>query len=111
MKKLVLSGCLLLGCLGVATAQKSYFTNWAAGTSPQEVGKALAEHFVTSPHQYSKTIHYSEVCAWYGALRYADLTHDDALRQELIKRFDPLMPGGAEAARTPKRHHVDDQIF
>lgn len=111
MKKLMLSGCLLLGCLGVAGAQESNFTSWPAGVAPREVGKALAEHFVTSPHQYTKTIHYSEVCAWYGALQFAELTHDDALRQELIKRFDPLMPGGAEADRIPKRHHVDDQIF
>jgi len=111
MNKPLLSACLLLGCLGAATAQQNYFTNWPAGDSPQEVGKALSEHFVASPHQYTKTIHYSEVCAWYGALQFAELTHDDALRQELIKRFDPLMPGGAEADRIPKRHHVDDQIF
>src|SRR6185312_2660890 len=109
--KLVLSGCLLLGCLGVAGAQENYFTNWPAGTSPEEVGKQVSEHFVTSPHQYTRTIHYSEVCTWYGALTFAELTHDDALRQELIKKFEPLMPGGAEEARIPRRHHVDDQIF
>ncbi len=109
--KLVLSACLLLGCLGVAGAQENYFNNWPAGTSPEEVGKQLSEHFVTSPHQYTKTIHYSEVCTWYGALTFAELTHDDALRQELIKKFEPLMPGGAEDARIPQRHHVDDSIF
>ena len=32
--KLVLSACLLLGCLGVAGAQENYFNNWPAGTSP-----------------------------------------------------------------------------
>jgi unsaturated rhamnogalacturonyl hydrolase len=94
-----------------AAAQQDYFSNWPAGRSPQEVGKRLAEHFVTSPHQYGPTIHYSEVCAWYGALTFAQLTHDDALRTELIKRFEPLMPGGAEAALIPERHHVDDNIF
>ena len=109
--KLVLSGCVLLGCITVAGAQENYFNNWPAGTSPQEVGKQLAEHFVTSPHQYTKTIHYSEVCTWYGALTFAELTHDDALRQELIKKFEPLTPGGAEADRIPQRHHVDDAIF
>jgi rhamnogalacturonyl hydrolase YesR len=94
-----------------ALAQNTDFTNWPAGTSPQEVGKKLAEHFVTSAHQYSPTIHYSEAAAWYGSLTFATLTHDDALRAELIKRFDPLLPGGAEVARIPKRHHVDDEIF
>ncbi len=88
-----------------------YFGSWPEGKSPQEVGKRVAEHFVTSPHQYSETINYSEVAAWYGALTFAQLTHDDALRVELIKRFEPLMPGGAEASRIPVRRHVDDSIF
>ena len=95
----------------VAPAQQDYFSNWPEGLSPQEVGKRLAEHFVTSPHQYTATIHYSEVCAWYGALTYAQLTHDDALRAALIKKYEPLMPGGTEANRIPQRHHVDDSIF
>jgi unsaturated rhamnogalacturonyl hydrolase len=107
--KILVFGCVLLGGLGLAGAQD--LSSWPAGISPQEVGKALAEHFVTSPHQYSKTIHYSEVCTWYGALTFAQLTHDDALQAELIKKFEPLMPGGAEAERRPVRHHVDDSIF
>src|SRR5579862_3355808 len=107
------AGCLLIGCVGLAAAQSSgsLFTDWPAGVAPAEVGKHLAEHFVTSPHQYTKTIHYSEICSWYGALTFAELTHDDALRDALIKRFEPLMPGGAEAERRPLRRHVDDSIF
>jgi len=101
---------LLLPALAAA-AQQDYFSNWPAGRSPQEIGKALADHFVTSPHQYSATIHYSEVGTWYGALTFADLTHDAELRDKLIKRFDPLFPDGAEADRIPKRDHVDDSIF
>ena len=103
---------LLLAASLPALAQAGdYFSNWPAGTSPQEVGKHVAEHFVTSPHQYTATIHYSEAATWYGALTFAQLTHDDALRAELIHRFEPLMPGGAEANRRPLRHHVDDSIF
>ena len=94
-----------------AAAQQDYFSNWPAGSSPQEVGKTLAEHFVVSKHQYGPTLHYSEVATWYGALTFAGLTHDDALRTELIKKFEPLMPGGTEEARIPVRHHVDDSIF
>jgi len=112
-KAMVLASVMTLwmGCATVLAAQDAYFSNWPAGTSPQEVGKKVAEHFVTSPHQYTATIHYSEVCAWYGALTFATLTHDEALRAELIKKFEPLLPGGAEAARIPTRHHVDDSIF
>lgn len=100
---------------------------WPKGMSPQEIGKAVAEHFVVSPLGQTlpyygnarpaanasrvQTIGYPEVCSWYGALTFAEVTHDTALRDELIKRFDPLLPGGAEVNRTPKRHHVDDSIF
>ena len=111
ISKVVLWGCLVVGSVSVASAQENYFGNWPEGAAPQVVGKNLAYHFVTSPHQYSKTIHYSEICAWYGALTFAQLTHDDALRDALIKKFEPLLPGGAEAERRPLRHHVDDSIF
>ena len=93
-------------------AEQDYFSNWPAGRSPQEIGKALAEHFVTSPHQHTPgTIHYSEAGTWYGALTFAQLTHDTDLRDRLIKRFEPLLPGGAEEALVPRRDHVDDAIF
>lgn len=95
----------------VSFAQTDYFSNWPSGTSPQEVGKRVAEHFIGSPHQGDSTIFYGEVATWYGALTFAQLTHDDALRTHLIQKFEPLMPGGAEAARIPVRHHVDDSIF
>jgi unsaturated rhamnogalacturonyl hydrolase len=102
---------LFFSSLSLSSAQSEYFSNWPEGTSPQQVGKALAEHFVLSPHQYSATIHYSEICTWYGALTFAESTQDDTLRDKLVKKFEPLMPGGAEANRTPQRHHVDDSIF
>ena len=101
-------------------------TVWPKGMSPQEVGKAVAEHFVLSPlgqtlpyygdarpanASRNQTIGYPEVCSWYGALTFAEVTHDTALRDELIKRFQPLLPGGSETSRIPKRHHVDDSIF
>lgn len=95
----------------VSFAQTDYFSNWPSGSSPQEVGKRVAEHFIVSPHQGDSTIFYGEVATWYGALTFAQLTHDDALRTRLIQKFEPLMPGGAEAARVPVRHHVDDSIF
>ena len=108
----LLMAAFLAGSTSLAFAQsEDYFSNWPKGTSPQEVGKKLAEHFVTSPHQYNATLHYSEVATWYGALTFSRLTHDDALQQELIHKFDPLRPGGSEASRIPQRRHVDDSIF
>ena len=109
--KILAIGILISGGSAIATAQTDYFSNWPAGSAPQDVGKRVAEHFVTSPHQGNGTIFYGEVATWYGALTFAQLTHDDTLRGSLIHKFEPLMPGGAEAARIPVRHHVDDSIF
>jgi rhamnogalacturonyl hydrolase YesR len=111
--RLVFPLALLAVAMRISALAQSgdFFTDWPKGTSPQEVGKNLAEHFVTSPHQYTATIHYSEVVTWYGALTFARQTHDDTLQAELIRRFEPLMPGGTEAARRPVRRHVDDSIF
>lgn len=101
----------LLFWLPRAGAQQSrFFSDWPAGTSPQEVGKLVAEHFVASPHQGMNTIIYPEVCAWYGALSFAEVTSGKDLESRLTVRFDPLM-GGAESAKVPARHHVDDEIF
>ena len=111
MKIRALLGLLLVAASTPLVAQESYFTDWPSGTAPQEVGKRVADHFVTSGHQYGPTIHYSEVVSWYGALTFAKQTHDDALRDKLIQKFEPLMPGGAEASRIPTRRHVDDSIF
>jgi unsaturated rhamnogalacturonyl hydrolase len=92
-------------------AQSDFFSNWPAGRSPQEVGRRVAEHFLAMPHQGKGAIHYSEVGTWYGALTFAQLTHDDSLRDRLIQRLNPIMPGRPEAALIPKRDHVDDSIF
>src|SRR6266481_7624078 len=93
-----------------ALSQSNYFTNWPAGTSPQEVGKRVAEHFVTTPHADPKRIVYQEVCTWYGALTFAQLSGDKDLTAKLIQRFDPLMtPAGTELIG--KDRHVDFTVF
>ncbi len=111
LMKVIALGLLLPAGVATVSAQQDYFSNLPAGSAPQEVGKRLAEHFIPTPHQGNGTIFYGEVGTWYGALTFARLTKDEALRTELIKKFEPLMPGGAEASRIPVRHHVDDSIF
>ena len=90
--------------------QQKYFTNWPQGYSPQEVGKRVAEHFVTSPHQDPQKIVYPEVCTWYGALTYAQLTGDKQLTDELIKRFEPLLSAPGSDLIHHERH-VDYSMF
>jgi rhamnogalacturonyl hydrolase YesR len=93
-----------------SAAQTNYFTDWPAGTSPAEVGKRVAEHFVISSHADPKHIVYQEVCTWYGALTFAQLSGDKALSAKLIQRFDPLMtPAGADLIG--KDRHVDFTVF
>jgi len=91
-------------------AAREYFGNWPAGMSPTEIGKRVAAHFVTSPHQDPRRIIYPEVCAWYGALTFARLSGDNELLASVIKRFDPLLlPENAGLIqRTP---HVDFSVF
>ncbi len=91
-------------------AQTDYFSNWPAKASPQEVGKRVAERFVVIPHPNMKRIIYPEVCTWYGALTFAQLTGDKDLAARLVKRFEPLLTP-QEAALIPNERHVDFSVF
>jgi unsaturated rhamnogalacturonyl hydrolase len=98
-----------------ATAQVKELKNWPAGTSPQEVGKRVAEHFVTTPHtnfgrkEPPSFITYPESVAWYGALTFAQVSRDQDLARKLIRRFDPLLADDAKLVPEPK--HVDLTVF
>src|SRR5712692_11893029 len=90
---------LLVTSGGRVLAQSAYFSKWPAGTSPQEIGKRVAENFVARQLEYSEGkrnyVIYPEVCAWYGSLTVAQLTKDNGLKIRLIRKFDPLF--GADA--------------
>jgi unsaturated rhamnogalacturonyl hydrolase len=98
-----------------AEKQIKEFKNWPAGTSPQEIGKKLAEHLVDTPHTNfgrplpPPQITYPEVVAWYGALTFAKVTHDQKIDSELVRRFQPLF--GDEAHLIPDPIHVDNTVF
>jgi unsaturated rhamnogalacturonyl hydrolase len=98
-----------------AFAQKNAFTNWPAGTSPQEIGKRVVERFVSLPHRLSTNqarepyIDYPESDTWYGALTFANLSGDKNLTSHLIDRFQPLFTADAKLAPEPK--HVDLTVF
>jgi len=87
--------------------------SWPAGSSPQEIGRRVAERFIASPHPNFAAkrdfIIYPEVCAWYGALTFAQLAGDRDLTTKLIQRFDPLF--GPEASLIPPPIHVDLTVF
>jgi unsaturated rhamnogalacturonyl hydrolase len=113
-----LTTLLALGlALGGATgAAADYdFGPWAPGTSPKEIGDRVAARFVASPHQNygrptpPRTITYPEVCTWYGALVYADMSKNPALTARLAARLEPLFTEKKNMVPVPD--HVDYTVF
>jgi unsaturated rhamnogalacturonyl hydrolase len=106
------------GCAHVTreTAAKVDTAQWPKGSSPQEIGKRVAERFVHLPYQNNgKTnraayIAYPEVCTWYGALTFARLSGDQDLTARLIKRFEPLL-SPPESKLVPRPVNVDMSVF
>ena len=85
------------------------------GTTPQEIGRRIAERYLALPYanfnrpQPPKVITYPETCTWYGALAFAKLTGDTKLTARLIQRFQPLL--GSRDSLIPVPDHVDYTVF
>ncbi|PTY08713.1 glycosyl hydrolase [Opitutaceae bacterium EW11] len=116
LRALTLAFPLLVLSAGLLRAETARFEfgSWAPGTSPQEVGKRIAERFLATPRldwgAKSRFIVYPEVCAWYGALTYAKLAGDTDLSKRLVERFEPIfLP--ENAWMVPPITHVDNCVF
>jgi unsaturated rhamnogalacturonyl hydrolase len=89
--------------------------NFPKGSTPQEIGKLVANHFIESPHSNfnrptpPRVITYPESCTWYGALTFAKVTDDKTMAKQLASRFEPFY--GVEAAMIPVPDHVDYSVF
>jgi unsaturated rhamnogalacturonyl hydrolase len=94
------------------SADLQYFPK---GSTPQEVGKRIAEHYIAGPHTNfnrstpPKVITYPETCTWYGALTFAKVTKDQTMANQLKQRFEPLF--GSQDTLLPKPDHVDYSVF
>lgn len=117
-KSFILTLLIIALAAGINSAQsvsEKYFDNWPAGQSPVEIGKRVSDRFIESPHfnygftGFPKFIYYPEVCAWYGALRFAEASGDKEIRDQLIARFEPLF--GSEKNLIPIPNHVDNTVF
>lgn len=94
-------------------SNSKYFSNWPEGASPEVVGERLAENFLDRKFRFQEgqfgRLIYPEVCAWYGALKVADLTNDDDLSEKLIRHYDLfLTPEGSKYI--VDRAHVDYRV-
>ena len=106
-----LAGLMIMGLAGVATAQKKEFTNWPAGTSPQEVGKKISTDMIPRWIPTRPGVHYAEDSTWVNALEFAKLTNDQALTDALIKRYDPWRTEEGQQKLISWERHVDHAIF
>ncbi len=103
------SACLIFTCASIAaTAQQKYFQDWPENADPHTVGDRVAIHFLESAHL--NPIVYPEVCAWYGALKFADATKNPALQAQLQARYRPLLTPQFHDL-IPDKEHVDYEIF
>jgi rhamnogalacturonyl hydrolase YesR len=92
----------------------SVFRDWPRGTSPADVGRRVAENYLARPFGFevgrTPYVVYQEAVTWYGALELAAATHDSALAERLVRKFDPLLtPEGAK--RVSPENHVDFDVF
>jgi rhamnogalacturonyl hydrolase YesR len=97
----------LVACLS-SSAQQKYFDKWPENADPQKVGDGVAARFVPSAHMTPIT--YQEICAWYGALTYAEATRNSTLETQLQARFQQLLAPEKQSL-IPDKEHVDYEIF
>ena len=105
----------ILFIAGTVPAQsKKYFSNWEKGTSPQEIGRRVAENYVRRKFEFEvkptrEFVIYPEVITWYGALTVAEQLKDQDLMARLDHRFDRFF--GSDANRVGPTAHVDYRVF
>jgi len=95
----------------ILLAQQDELANFPKGFTPEEVGKRLGYRFLDGKHMLhaGKWISYPETFNWSGALRFAAVTKDKALVEQLQKRFEPLF--STEKVLLPIKNHVDLNMF
>ena len=101
---------LLLFLISSVAAQ-NYWEDFPVRANPKTVGDKLSKRFLESNHQlyFDRGIHYAEVCTWYGALRFAELTNNKELIKQLRNRFELLFH--IEKDLLPPPIHVDQNMF
>jgi len=108
---------LLVLCTGfsLAAAQQE-FKNFPPGSTPEEVGYRIAQRYLSAPFRNfdgnpspPAEVTYPEVCAWFGALTFTQVTKDKQLLRQLEERFFPLLGSRKELMQVPD--HVDHTVF
>jgi unsaturated rhamnogalacturonyl hydrolase len=100
--EIALLATILLCCVAVAAP---------APHAPEAMGKLLAQNLLARDYMRygDEGLHYSEAAAAVGALRFAQVTGDDALRDRLITRYEPLLDDDSDLVS--RRAHVDQSVI
>ncbi len=110
---IVLLGMMLAtGCASTHTPSPAAFQNLPANCDPKLIGEKVSANFLPRKIYYNTDhkIVYPEVCAAFGALRFAQVAGDTALQQQLIARYAFILtPDGAKSISTNR--HVDFHVF
>ncbi len=114
---MIVLAAVILAILGAGWARKDELGGWPEGASPRVVGMRVAENFIVRPYRAQSDpakakigIIYPEVCTWYGALTYAQLSGDKDLQSRLLKKLDQLI-SPAESSMISESPHVDFRVF
>lgn len=120
MKTSILTSVLSAGLCLLAFAEapsSDHFSDWPQGSSPAEVGKRVAENFLTRKFRYETVpekaalgVIYPEVITWYGSLTLAQLTKDQELTDRLVKKIDFYLSEPGSQHINPAAH-VDYRVF
>lgn len=110
LRSLCVSLIAAFALAGTVVAQ-DYFANFPIKADPKIVGKRVSSRLLETKHQLygDRGIHYAEVCTWYGALRFAEMTNDQDLIKKLRNRFELLFH--LEKELLPPPIHVDQNMF
>jgi len=78
---------------------------------PGVVGESLVQNLLGRDYMFygDEALHYAEAATAVGALRFADATGDETMRDELIDRYEPLMDD--DNALVSRRAHVDMSVL
>lgn len=108
--------CILQVGVATLSAQDLHPERFPTGSTPQEVGLRVAARYVSEPFRNfdgiktpPSEVTYPEVCTWFGALKFAQITNNPTLLRQLEERFLPLL--GKQKHLMQKPDHVDHTVF
>ena len=108
-----LGAILFAGCATLnPSSAPAALQNFPARYEPRLIGEQVCANFLPRKIYYNSDhkIVYPEVCAAFGALRFARVAGDAALQQKLIDRYNFILtPEGGQSVATNR--HVDFHVF